>query len=308
MINYYQRTITDHKLKLLKDFQVGSLVYVTNPNEQEIELLSKKFSLDSSIIVDALDPYESPRMEIKKSVAYIFVRVPEQKIVNKAITTYPVMFVIGKNFLIIVSRENPEFLINMINKRKKYFTTQRTKLFLEFFLEIEGIYNDFLNKINKKINYLSLNVGNIKDRDIVEFIQYEIVLNEFVSALFPVRHVLSSIISGKLLNLYQDDRDLIDDIQLNNEQLIERSKSNLTNIINIRQAHEVISTNRLNRIMRVLTVSTVILALPTMITSFYGMNVSLPLGANPNAFWGILGVILLFIAIFLVLFKSKKII
>ncbi len=247
-------------------------------------------------------------MEIKKNVAYIFSRIPEPKESLKQTSTFPVMFGIGKDFLMIVSRKNPDFLISLVDKRKKYFTTQRTKLFLRLFSEIAGMYSDLLNKINKRINYFSLNVGHFKDQDIINFINYEVILNDFINALLPLRHVLTNILGGKTLELYQDDKELVEDLQLNNEQLIERSKSNLTNIVNIRQAHEVISTNRLNRVMKVLTVSTVILALPTMITSFYGMNVRLPFDKNPDAYWGIIASILVLIGVLLVFLRKKKII
>jgi magnesium transporter len=308
MIKYYQRTAKDHKLKKIKDFQKGSLIYISDPNEIEIELISQKFDLEDGLIFDALDPYESPRMEIKNKIVYIFVRLPEQKGSIRQISTFPIMFAVHKNFLMIVSKENPESLISMLEKNNDYQTTESTQLFLRIFFEIEDIYNSFLNKINKRINYFSLNVGNFKDQDIVNFVGYEVMLNEFINALLPLRHVLSNIISGKSLDLYEDDHELIEDLQLNNDQLIERSKSNLTNIVNIRQAHEVISTNRLNRVMKVLTVSTVILALPTMITSFYGMNVRLPFANSFTAYWGIIISIFASIGILLIFLRRKRII
>jgi magnesium transporter len=308
MIKYYQRTVKDNKLKKLAEFQIGSLIYVSDPNDEELEFISQKFGLEEGLIMDALDPYESPRMEIKKNVAYIFSRIPEPKESLKQTSTFPVMFAVGKDFLMIVSRKNPDFLISLVDKRKKYFTTQRTKLFLRLFSEIEGLYSDLLNKINKRINYFSLNVGNFKDQDIINFINYEVILNDFINALLPLRHVLTNILGGKTLELYQDDKELVEDLQLNNEQLIERSKSNLTNIVNIRQAHEVISTNRLNRVMKVLTVSTVILALPTMITSFYGMNVRLPFDKHPQAYLGIIVSVVVLISLLLVFLRKKNII
>lgn len=308
MIKYYLRPEGNPELKRLTDFQVGSLIYVSDPSTEEIDFISEKFFLEEGLIMDALDPYESPRMEIKADIAYIFARVPEQKGSIRQISTFPVMFVIHHNFLMIVSRENPDFLISLVDENKDYYTTQKPYLFLQMFFAVEDIFSNLLNKINKRINYFSLNVGNFKDQDIVNFVSYEVLLNEFINALLPVRHVLLNIISGKTIELDQEEKDLIDDLQLNNEQLIERSKSNLTNIVNIRQAHEVISTNRLNRVMKVLTVSTVILALPTMITSFYGMNVRLPYDGNSSAYWGIIAAIFVSIAILLIFLRRKKII
>lgn len=308
MIKYYQRTTEHHKLKKLPNFEKGSLVYVSDPSEEEIEFISRRFHLEEGALQDALDPYEAPRMEIDNKIVYIFARVPEQKGDVRKISTFPIMFAIGPDFLMIVSREEPDFLISLLDKHHNYYTTQKTQLFLRIFFAIEEIYGSLLNKINKKINYFSLEVGNFKDQDIVNFVSYEVVLNEFINALLPMRHVLLNIISGKAFHVDSDDQELIEDLQLNNEQLIERSKSNLTNIVNIRQAHEVISTNRLNRVMKVLTVSTVVLALPTMITSFYGMNVRLPLADKPEAYLVIIGAIFVAIAILLVFLRRKKIV
>ncbi|HZJ41435.1 MAG TPA: CorA family divalent cation transporter, partial [Patescibacteria group bacterium] len=203
MIKYYQRTITDQKLRKLKKFQVGTLIHVVNPKDDEIDFLSKQLKLDIDIIKDALDPHEAPRMEIKKDITYVFTRVPRQDASIRHISTFPVMFTVGKDFLLIFSQENTDFLLDELRNNKNYRTTQRTKLFISIFFEIENFYSDLLNKISKQINYFGLNVGVVKDQDIVSFVRYEVILNEFISALLPVRHVLSSIISGKALDLYQ---------------------------------------------------------------------------------------------------------
>ena len=306
MIKYYQRTIKEQKLKTLKSFQVGSLIYASQPKEEEISYLVKTLNLDRSIVEDALDPHEVPRMEIKKNITYIFARVPKEDSSIRRISTFPITFIIGKDFLLIFSQENADFLISSLKNHKKYYTTQRTRLFIKMFFEVENVYSNLLNVISKRINYFSINVGGVKESDIVNFVRYEVVLNEFISSLLPMRHVLSSVMSGKALGLYDHDRELIEDLQLNSEQLIERSRSNLANLVNIRQAQEVISTNRLNRIITVLTVSTVILTLPTMITSFYGMNVKLPFANSNYAFLVISSsVVVLIMAIFIFLRKMK---
>lgn len=308
MITYYQRTVKDQKLKRLESFKIGSLIHVEKPSAEEIEFLAKKFNLDINIMRDALDPYEAPRMEIKKKTTYIFTRVPRYDGALKNISTFPTMFVLGKDFLLLFSLEETSFLITALRRHKKHYTTQRTKLFITLFFEVENRYNELLNKIDNRINYFGLNVGKVQDQDLVSFVRYEVILNEFIRALLPLRHVLTTIMAGKILEIYQHDKELIEDLQLNNEQLIERTKSNLTNIANLRQAQEVISTNRLNRVIKVLTVSTVVLALPTMITSFYGMNVHLPWADRSLAFFGIVLFIVLFILVFLWFLRKKKII
>lgn len=304
MINYYQRSIKDSKIKDLQVYQPGSLILVSSPSELELNELADKFKLERDLLSDALDPYEVPRMEIENNAVYAFVRIPSED--GRRTSTLPLLLIVSAGFLMLVAQKDLDFLFKDLRKRADFFTTQRTKCFLQIFGEIQADYHQALTRINKKINYFSLNTGKISDQDIANFVNFEIILNEFLSALVPIRHILSNTSSGKTLNFYHDDEEMLEDLRLHNDQLIERCKSNLTNSINLRQAYEVISTNRLNRTMKLLTAMTVILALPTMVTSFYGMNVGLPFSGSPYVFWGILGVVMGLIGLLLIIFRGRK--
>jgi magnesium transporter len=293
------------KLRKLKDFRVGSAIIAFDLQEEELKLLSSKFSLDYGLLNDALDPYEAPRMEIKKGLIYIFARFPKQKKSTDQIFTNPILLVMGQDFLLSVSQEEPLFIKNLL-KKNECFTTQRTKLLLEIINQTEYLYNNLLTTIHKKINYFSFNIEKLKDKDVYSFLNFEILLNEFLNALIPFRHILETMRQGKIIELYEDDKELIDDIKLLNEQLIERAKSGLSNLVNIRKSYEVITTNKLNKTMKILTTITVVLTLPTMISSFYGMNVHLPYADKPWIFGVLMGIMILSIIIFLIIFRRNK--
>lgn len=293
------------KLRKLKDFRVGSAIIAFDLQEEELKLLSSKFSLDYGLLNDALDPYEAPRMEIKKGLIYIFARFPKQKESTDQIFTNPLLLVMGQDFLLSVSQEEPLFIKNLL-KKNECFTTQRTKLLLEIINQTEYLYNNLLTTIHKKINYFSFNIEKVRDKDIYNFLNFEVLLNEFLNALIPLRHILETMKQGKIIELYEDDKELIDDIKLLNEQLIERAKSGLSNLVNIRKSYEVIAANKLNRTMKILTTITVVLALPTMIASFYGMNVHLPYADTDWIFGALMGIMILSILIFLIIFRKNK--
>jgi len=86
------------------------------------------------------------------------------------------------------------------------------------------------------------------------------------------------------LELYEDDRDLVEDIQLENQQIVESAKANLKTIQNIRSSYTAIVTNNLNGVIKLLTSLTIILTIPTILGSLYGMNVPLPFSESPHAF------------------------
>lgn len=304
MINYYQRSVKDAQIKDLKDYQVGCLILVSSPSEYELNSLADKFKLERDLLSDALDPYEVPRLEVENNAVYAFARIPSDD--GRRTTTLPLLIIVSAGFLMLVAQKDLDFLFKDLRKRPDFFTTQRSKSFLQIFGEIQADYSQMLTKINKKINYFSLNMERIGEKDIATFVNFEIILNEFLSALLPIKYILGNTSSGKTLNFYHDDEEILEDLRLHNDQLIERCKSNLTNSINLRQAYEVISTNRLNRTMKLLTAMTVVLALPTMVTSFYGMNVGLPFANSPYVFWGIMAVILGLVGILFLVFRGRK--
>lgn len=304
MINYYQRSVKDSRIKDIKNYQVGSLILVSSPSDKELDQLAAKFKLERDLLSDALDPYEVPRLEIEKHTIYAFARIPSDEGIRT--TTLPLLIIVGSGSLMLIAKKDLDFLFKDLRKRSDFFTTQRSKAFLQIFGEIQADYNQMLSKINKKINYFSLNMDQIGEKDIVNFVNFEITLNEFLSALLPIKHILNNTTSGKTLNFYHDDEEILEDLRLSNDQLIERCKSNLTNSTNLRQAYEAISTSRLNRTMKLLTAMTVILALPTMVTSFYGMNVGLPFVNSPYVFWGIMAFILGLVGLLLIIFRSRK--
>ncbi|MBI2594807.1 MAG: magnesium transporter CorA family protein [Candidatus Colwellbacteria bacterium] len=297
MIKIYQKTIRDKSVKTLESFKVGSWIYVENPTEEEIKSLADKHSLEESLLKDALDPYEVPRIEIERKSAYVFTRVPYGE--ETKISTAPLLLVIGENFVLTLSALPLPFLEEFLAGKVDFSTTQKAKLFLQIFSQIVTTYNSSLNSISRQVRSFGIHLEEITNKQIAQLAGFEGILNDFLSALTPTNTILNNLLSGKFIALYEEDKDLIEDLSLGIGQLIEACKSNLKTMVNIREAYSTIITNNLNRIIRLLTALTVIIAIPTMVFSFFGMNVTLP-GAHASeaAFWilsgtGLIGILLL---------------
>jgi magnesium transporter len=122
-----------------------------------------------------------------------------------------------------------------------------------------------------------LNVSNVNNRDFVQFVVVEDALNSFLADLVPANLLLQQLLGGRyLLKFHEEDRDLIEDLVQDTRQLGESSRSSLRTIVNIREAYSNIMTNNLNRRVGVLTTLTVILTIPTIVFSMFGMNVPVP--------------------------------
>tara|TARA_B100000745_G_C20148191_1_gene393670 strand:- start:2576 stop:2968 length:393 start_codon:yes stop_codon:yes gene_type:complete len=118
-----------------------------------------------------------------------------------------------------------------------------------------------------------------------------------ISALVPTNAWLQQVTNGNYIQLYDQDVELMEDLMIGNNQLVESARSVMKTIQNVRNATEAILTNRLNGTIKTLTVLTIILTIPTIVASLYGMNVPIPLSENPFAF----GLVLIFIAALLLL-------
>ncbi|HET8574661.1 MAG TPA: magnesium transporter CorA family protein [Candidatus Paceibacterota bacterium] len=282
MIKYFQKTVTKRHPKELEAFKVGSWIYVENPNEAEKKILAENFGIKENIIEDALDPNEVPRLEEEDGNVCIYARVPLQK--GEEVTTSTVLIVIGGNFFLTLCSEKIPFLKKFLNGSTDFNTTQKTRFFLQVFSEINRGYSDLIFKINRNVRGKSISLEKISNKDITQFVRYEITLNDFLSALFPMNAVLETLLVGKKISFYEQDRDLMEDLSLSAEQLIDACRANLKAIVNIREAYSTILTNSLNDTIRTLTVVTVVLTIPTLVASLFGMNVPVPFSENPYGF------------------------
>lgn len=304
MLKIFHKDVKMNELKTLDKTTAGSWIYVEKPTEKDRELLVSKFSMDKGLLEDATDFYEIPRMEIEDGIIYIFTQFPYKE-KDKTITS-PAMFGIGESFFVTISEKSFPNIEKFEKNKIDFYTTQKTKLFLQLFSEISQEYDKHIKRITKEIRSIKIRFDNISNKDIMSFVTIEEVLNDFLSVLEPTSAVLRNLLSGKFLPLFEDDEDLVEDLILSNDQLIGICKSSLRNIASTRESYSTIMTNSLNRLIKFFTALTIILTIPTMISSIYGMNVKLPYADSPIAFFGIMASISFISIGLLVIFTRNR--
>jgi len=304
MYTYYYKNIKNEKLKVRTTLKPGCWINMVNPTQNEINKISNRLKLDASWLTDALDPFEAPRIEQEDGTLYIFMRCPIQR--KDGIFTVPLLICLTKEVVVTFSKHKIPALDRFIDEKINFFTTQKIKLLLLFIFEIYNAYQKFLIDITKKIKQNRINLERISNRDIVQLIQFEETVNEFLTDLTPIEMMLTNLLSGTVLPLYEDDRDLVEDLLLKNNELINLSRAKQKSLVNIRSAYSTIMSNNLNRVMRMLTGLTVILMVPSIITGLYGMNVAIPYAESSLAFIGILLGTLLISGILITLFIRNR--
>jgi magnesium transporter len=305
MITHYFKTVQDTELKTLDSVRTGVWTHVVNPTDEEIELIAKEFVLDVTVLEDARDFFEVPRMERKGGVTYFFTRYPfDEK--DEDSGTAPLLIVIGESFILTLSvREVPQF-IEFFECREPFATTQKAKFFIQIMDSITFSYERELVRFRKLVQKDRARLRRLGSRQIERLVDFENDLNDMIAALVPTNIWLQQVTTGNYMQLYNEDVELMNDLMIANSQLVESARSVLKTIQNIRTATEAILTNKLNNTIRTLTILTIILTIPTIVASLFGMNVKVPFGESQYAFFMVLGFIAVVVLGVVWLFKRNK--
>lgn len=308
MISYFYRAAkAGSECQLLDEYKPGVWVHVDLPTPEEIEEIAERFNLEQDILMDVLDENEMPRVEREGEDTYIFTR---HAFTNDElqISTSPILFVVRNNLLLTISRLRFTRIDRFASNRIDFGTKRHVELMLQIFDQIDDEYETKLNSISRQIKSIRsrLRVEEIHNKDFIDFVTIEDVLNDFLSTLSPTNSILRRLLLGRHLKLDEDDRDLVEDLLLNNEQSIVGCKSSLKTIVNIREAYSTIMSNNLNRVIRLLTILTVVISIPTLIASIYGMNTNLPLADEPYAFSALAAISIILTVLFIYMFKRSR--
>jgi magnesium transporter len=288
MISYLRSTNYRPGIKEITKLQPGTWVRSERPDESDLKKLVT-MGLDEDILTDALDPHEVPRVELEGDWTYFITRLPDTDDDFNDFTT-PILFALGVEHIVTVSRDPLGRLWQPFIDRTDTPTTQKTKLFMLMVDGIAGQYQRRVASINRQMRASTNDVRTLRPQDIATFVEYERKLNDYLDALIPTNTALEKLLGGRLLKLYEDDRDVVEDLSIDLEQLIARCKSLLRTITNVRDSYRAVMDTRLNETLRILTVITLALTIPTMIAGLYGMNVPLPAEDNPIMFWVIIAI------------------
>lgn len=306
MIEIYHSTGTAPVPKKQAAARKGSWIRVTDPSEADLKRLADDYGLELDLLNDAMDIYETPRIERDNGNVYVYSRYCFPRV--RDVSTEPLLIIYATDVLITIQRIDTPLLDRLAKGKLSVATTQRTKTLLQMLYEVNLSYEKDIKQINKQILSIrtKLRRDELSSKFMVEFIDTEENLNEYLIALQPQVTMFRSLVSGKNLPLYEDDKDLVEDLMLGSNELIDLITSRVKTIANIRDSYSTIIAGNLNDIFKRLTSIGIFLAVPTIMASLYGMNVILPNADSPNAFWEIAGFTVLVTAITVVIFRRLK--
>lgn len=304
MIEIFFKTVRDDTFQPIQDFRAGSWIHVDEATESDIQKICDLTKLDMADLHDSLDKYEIPRIEHQENAIIIFVRHPSEE--ESGLHTSTLAIILTNTHIITISPTKSKLVDTLIQYKVKIATTQKSKLLFYLLLKITQEFTSKIKQVRNTVISQEKKMKDVNNEAIVELTKSEEVLNQYLSTLVPLRNLLEAISSGRYVNLYEKDHDLLQDLQIALKQSEDLCSVNIKSIRSLRDSYQILFTNSVNKTIKLLTAITIIFTIPTILASLYGMNVSLPLEKNPYAFWILMNIIIILSILSFLLFLRKK--
>jgi magnesium transporter len=268
----------------------GSWINVVDPTAEEITQL-QNLGVPRDYITYPLDLDERPRTERENGEVLIVLRIPyfQGDTSDIPYTTIPLGIILNDQYIFTVCKLESSIIDEFFSGRiKNLSTSKRNRFVLRMLLYTATRYLASLREITRAVDALEDQLQqSTRNKEVLELLKYEKSLTYFTTALKSNELMMERLQRSQIFKAYPEDEDLLEDVLTENQQAIE-----MTNIANnilssMMDAFASIISNNLNTVMKFLASITIVLSLPTMVASFFGMNVGLPLEGHPAAFVGV---------------------
>ena len=310
MIKIYNTNMETENVEEINEVKKGAWINMVNPSEDEIKNICESVNIDEDFIRYALDFEEKARIDIEDDGTILF--IIDTPMLNKSdeniiYETMPLgMILVRDDYFITVSLKKTKVIDDFEKRRIKSFSTYKKSRFIFQVLFTNASYFlTYLKKINKETEIAEYILKNsMKNKELLKLLSLEKSLVYFTTSLKSNEVIMEKTMKGKIIKLYEDDEDILEDAIIENKQAIEMSKIYSDILNGTMDAYASIISNNLNGVMKFLTSITIVLAIPTMVSSFWGMNVNLPF---QNSSFGFMAMLLISILLTLIVtFWLKK--
>lgn len=305
MLTIYKTT--EHGLEQLESMTNGTWVKAIDPMPDEVQQLMN-WGVDVDYINYSLDLDEMPRIERDEDYTFILLRVPHYQPDNDIpYITIPLGIMIRGNTVITLCRYDKDMFKVLANGKYRLLKTgKRYRFALYIFLETATRYLTHLREINRTTEAIEDQLQkSTRNRELMELLKYQKSLTYFATALRSNEVMMERAQRTQIFNYYEEDQDLLEDVLTENQQAIQMTSINTEILSSMMDAFASIISNNLNGVMKALAALTIIVNMPTIVASFYGMNVNLPFDQHPSAFLIVLGMALALTAVATYIFYKR---
>lgn len=292
MLKMYNTNLATNETEEIQEYKKGNWINMIAPTEEEIKKVCEKLKIKEDFIRYSLDYEEKARIDIEdydNTILFIIdVPIIEKENNEQVYSTMPLgMIVVRDDYFITVSLKQNRVISELEKSKAKnnIITYKKSRMILQIFYKNAELYLKYLKKINKETEIAeSVLKSSLKNKELLKMLSLEKSLVYFTTSLKSNEVVMEKTLRGRIIKLYEEDEDILEDAIIENKQAMEMSKIYSDILNGTMDAYASIISNNLNVVMKFLTSITIILAIPTMIASYWGMNVQVPF-QNTNSPW-----------------------
>lgn len=281
-------------LTILDNIENGCWINVVAPSDEELILISKKTGVSLEFLKAPLDDEETSRIDIENGNIIVIVDIPFTEMEDNSLTydTYPLAIIHTETQLITICLKNSKVLTDFANgKIKSFFTFKKSRFILQILNRISTYYLLYLRQIDKKSLMIEKRLHkSMKNRELIQLHSLEKSLVYFSTSLKANEITLEKMLKLDIMQKYEDDKDVLEDVIIENKQAIEMTEIYSNILASTMDFFASVISNNLNIVMKILASVTILMAIPTIMSGIYGMNVPLPLQDNPYAFFIVMGI------------------
>ena len=295
-----------------EEMEPGSWIALTNPTASEILEIADAYQIDPDHLKAPLDEEERSRIEAEDEYTLILVDIPsiEERNGKDWFVTIPMGIITTGDVLITVCLEDTPVLSSFMDGRVRDFHTfMKTRFILQILYRNATQYLQYLRIIDKKSEVVERKLHQSqKNEELIELLELEKSLVYFTTSLKSNEVVLEKLLRTERVKKYPEDTDLLEDVIIENKQAIEMANIYSGILSGTMDAFASIISNNVNAVMKFLATVTIVMSIPTMVASFYGMNVNskgMPFADSPFGFLIVLGLAILLSLVVAYIFNKK---
>ena len=281
----------------LKTLEKGAWINIIDPTPYELKVVGDLTAVEADFLRSALDDEERSHMDIEDNAVMILTNVPVMR-GQGSYDTLPLAIILTMDYIITVCLEETPVLAEFGDATAKLFRTfKRTRFLFQILYKSVTYYLKYLRQISKLSDEIELMLrDSMKNDDILRLLEMQKGLTYFNAALRSDGAVLDRLMrfrknqnANSIIKIYEEDEDLLEDVIIENKQAQEMVEMYGKILSRMADTFSSIINNNLNLVMKFLAAMTIILAIPTVISSFFGMNVPVPWAEQENAFLHLAG-------------------
>ncbi len=275
-----------NEVRQIDQIEKGCWINLINPTEEDINLVVQATGIFVDFIRYPLDDEERPHVEFEDNLLLTIIDVPIQINTGAGYDTIPLGIIQTDNYIVTVCLHDLSMINDFHQKKVRGIATyKKTRFLFQILYRNASLYLKYLREIDKKSTELELELHkSMRNKELIKLLNLEKALVYFTTSLRSNETVLEKLLRGKVVKMYEEDEDLLEDVIIENKQAIEMANIYSNILSGTMDAFASIISNNLNIVMKFLAIVTIILALPTMVASFFGMNVPVPFQNSPHGF------------------------